>query len=78
MALGYASNFFDLQARALPRRPDLGAARRRWASRASSSTATSTCTSRPFPALLRIPVLLTTDEFDGRLTLLSMALALSC
>ena len=29
----------------------------------------------PFPALLRLPVLFTTDEFDGRLTLLSMALA---
>ncbi len=29
----------------------------------------------PFPALLRIPVLLTTHHFDGRLTLLSMALA---
>ncbi len=28
-----------------------------------------------FPALLRLPVLLTTREFDGRLTLLSMALA---
>ena len=29
----------------------------------------------PFPALLRIPVLMTTQEYDGRLTLLSMALA---
>ncbi|MCY7401775.1 MAG: hypothetical protein LH477_12650 [Nocardioides sp.] len=29
----------------------------------------------PFPALLRLPVLMTTSEFDGRLTLLSMALA---
>ena len=29
----------------------------------------------PFPALLRLPVLMTTDEFDGRLTLLSMGLA---
>lgn len=29
----------------------------------------------PFPALLRIPVMLVTHEFDGRLTLLSMALA---
>ena len=29
----------------------------------------------PFPALLRLPVLMTTHEFDGRLTLLSMALA---
>ena len=32
----------------------------------------------PFPALLRLPVLMTTHEFDGRLTLLSMALAWSC
>lgn len=29
----------------------------------------------PFPALLRLPVLMTTREFDGKLTLLSMALA---
>ncbi len=29
----------------------------------------------PFPALLRIPVMLVTHEFDGRLSLLSMALA---
>lgn len=29
----------------------------------------------PFPALLRLPVLMTTSEFDGRLSLLSMALA---
>lgn len=29
----------------------------------------------PFPALLRVPVLAITDEFNGRLTLLSMALA---
>lgn len=29
----------------------------------------------PWPALLRLPVLMTTREFDGRLTLLSMALA---
>ncbi|CUR58898.1 membrane hypothetical protein [metagenome] len=29
----------------------------------------------PWPALVRLPVLMTTHEFDGRLTLLSMALA---
>ncbi|MGA8248739.1 MAG: hypothetical protein WB797_17660 [Nocardioides sp.] len=29
----------------------------------------------PWPALLRLPVLLTTHEYDGRLTLLSMAVA---
>ena len=29
----------------------------------------------PWPAILRLPVLMTTREFDGRLTLLSMALA---
>ena len=29
----------------------------------------------PFPALLRIPVLWTTAEFDGRLTVVSMLLA---
>lgn len=29
----------------------------------------------PFPALLRLPVLLVTNEFDGKLTLASMALA---
>lgn len=29
----------------------------------------------PFPALLRLPVLMTTNEYDGRLTLLSMAVA---
>lgn len=29
----------------------------------------------PWPSLLRMPVLMTTDEFDGRLTVLSMAVA---
>ncbi|GAA5152964.1 hypothetical protein GCM10023340_34180 [Nocardioides marinquilinus] len=29
----------------------------------------------PFPAVLRLPVLMTTNEFDGRLTLVSMAIA---
>ena len=29
----------------------------------------------PFPALLRIPVLLVTHDFDGRMTLVSMGIA---
>ncbi len=73
-ALGYASGFFDLQARAF-------LAGHLWVPRGSLGIEGFVEHGReymyfpPFPALLRIPVLLTTHEFDGRLTQLSMALA---
>lgn len=72
--LGYASNFFDLQARAFLDGklavPDgaLGI-------EAFRHNGQEYMYFGPFPALLRLPVLITTDQFDGRLTLVSMALA---
>lgn len=72
--LGYASNFFDLQARAL-------LAGHLWVPRGSLSIegfeerGHEYMYFAPWPALLRLPVLMTTHEFDGRLTLLSMGLA---
>ena len=45
------------------------------ASRASSTAARRYMYFPPWPAILRLPVLMTTHEYDGRLTLLSMALA---
>ena len=73
--LGYASNFFDLQARAFLDGRICRARAARSASRASSSTAASTCTSRRSRRCCGSRCSFTTDEFDGRLTLLSMALA---
>ena len=74
MGLGYASNFFDLQARAFMDG-------RIWVPDGSLGIEGFEVRGHeymyfpPFPALIRIPVLFTTNEFDGRLTLLSMALA---
>ena len=51
------------------------ARRRARASRRSRCAARSTCTSRPGPPSLRRPSSLVTDEFDGRLTALSMLVA---
>lgn len=74
MGIGYASNFFDLQARAIMDG-------HLWLPRGSLGIEGFVLRGHeymyfpPFPALLRIPVLFTTREYDGRLTLLSMALA---
>lgn len=74
MGIGYASNFFDLQARAFMDG-------RLSVPPGSLGIEGFVIDGReymyfpPFPALLRLPVLFTTDEFDGRLTVLSMALA---
>ena len=73
-SLGYASNFFDLQARALLS-GSLSVPRGSLGIEGFVQRGEEYMYFGPFPALLRIPVLLTTDEFDGRLTLLSMALA---
>ena len=70
----FASNFFDLQARAI-------LDGHLWVPDGSLGIEGFEVDGRtqmyfpPFPALLRIPVLLVTDEFDGRLTLVSMAVA---
>ncbi|GCD89467.1 hypothetical protein [Nocardioides sp. LS1] len=72
--LGYASNFFDIQARALM-------AGHLWVPDDSLSIEGFVLRGHtymyfgPWPAILRMPVLATTHEYDGRLTLLSMALA---
>ncbi|MCW2736535.1 MAG: hypothetical protein JWN97_1179 [Nocardioides sp.] len=72
--LGYASNFFDFQARALMDG-------HLWVAPGSLGIEAFQVDGReymyfgPFPALLRIPVLWTTSEFDGRLTVVSMLLA---
>jgi hypothetical protein len=74
MGLGYASNFFDLQARAFMDGHI-------WVPPGSLGIEGFVVRGHeymyfpPFPALLRLPVLFTTSEFDGRLTLVSMALA---
>lgn len=73
-SLGYASNFFDFQGRAfLDGRLDVP--------RGSLGIEGFIIGDKeymyfpPFPSLLRLPVLMTTHEFDGKLTLLSMGLA---
>ncbi len=73
VGLGYGSNFFDIQANAfLDGRLDVPAE--------SLGIEGFIIGGRtfmyfpPFPALLRIPVMLVTHEFDGRLTVASMAL----
>ncbi|MCW2843711.1 MAG: hypothetical protein JWN22_1627 [Nocardioides sp.] len=72
--LGFAANFFDIQARAIM-------AGHVWVPDRSLSIEGFTERGHeymyfgPFPALLRIPVLMTTHRYDGRLTVLSMALA---
>lgn len=74
VSLGYASNFFDLQAQAfLDGRVDVP--------RGSLGIEGFVIDDRtymyfpPFPALLRVPVLLLTKAFTGRLSLVSMGLA---
>ena len=74
VAQRYASNFFDLQATALLEgRLDLppGAL----GIEGFVIGGKTYMYFPPFPALLRIPVQLVTHEFDGRLSLISMALA---
>lgn len=73
-SLGYASNFFDAQGRAfldgnlhLPR-GSLGI-------EGFIEHGQEYMYFGPWPALLRLPVLQTTTEYDGRLTVASMALA---
>ncbi|MGG5257279.1 hypothetical protein [Phycicoccus avicenniae] len=73
VGLGYGSNFFDIQANAfLAGRLDVP--------EGSLGIEGFVIGGRtfmyfpPFPALLRIPVMLVTHEFDGRLTVASMAL----
>ncbi|WP_353508711.1 hypothetical protein [Intrasporangium sp.] len=72
--LGYASNFFDLQAEAfLNGRIDVPTG-----SLGIEGFVVDGKTYMyfpPFPALIRIPVMLVTRAFDGRLSLLSMAVA---
>lgn len=72
--LGYASNFFDIQAKAfLEGRLDVPAG-----SLGIEGFVVDGKTYMyfpPFPALLRVPVMLVTTAFDGRLTLTSMAVA---
>lgn len=73
-ALGFASNFFDLQARAfLSGRLDIPAG-----SIGIEGFEIGDKTYMyfpPFPALVRLPIFLVTDRFDGRLTLVMMAVA---
>ena len=70
---GFLSNFFDMQASALMHGrlaiPNGSAGIEGFVERGQTYIYFP-----PFPALLRIPVQLVTHEFDGRLTLLSMAL----
>ncbi len=72
--LGYASNFFDLQAQAfLDGRIDVPTD-----SLGIEGFVVGGKTYMyfpPFPALIRLPVMLVTRAFDGRLSLLSMAVA---
>ncbi len=74
VAMRYTSNFFDLQARALLEgRLNLPAN-----SLGIEGFVVNGHTFMyfpPFPAVLRMPVLWATDEFDGRLTVVSMLLA---
>lgn len=73
-SLGYASNFFDIQARALLS-GSLAVPRSSLGIEGFVQRGQEYMYFGPFPAILRLPIMLTTDEFDGRLTLLSMALA---
>lgn len=74
LAPGYFSQFFDLQARALlDGHLDVPAGS--LGIEGFVHDGRTYTYFPPFPALLRLPVLLTTHEYDFRLTLLSMALA---
>ncbi len=72
--LGYASNFFDFQARAFMD-GHLWVPTGTLGIEAFEVDGHEYMYFGPFPALLRIPVLWTTSEFDGRLTVASMFVA---
>ena len=74
VAGGFLGNFFDLQARAfLDGHVDLAPGS--IGIEGFIHDGKTYTYFPPFPALLRLPVIMTTHEFDGRLTLLSMAIA---
>ncbi|WP_104107394.1 hypothetical protein [Nocardioides sp. 616] len=73
-ALGYASNFFDLQARAFID-GDLNVPMDSLGIEGFRQRGQEYMYFQPWPALIRVPVMLTTNEFDGELTLLFMGLA---
>ncbi len=74
VGLGYASNFFDIQARALLEG-------HLWIPDDAIGIEGFVIDGRtymyfpPIPALVRLPIMLVTHEFDGRLTVLSMGIA---
>ena len=72
-ALGYASNFFDFQGRALLD-GKLAVPRGSLGIEGFIERGHEFMYFPPWPAVLRMPVLSTTTEYDGRLTVLSMAL----
>jgi len=72
-SLGFASNFFDLQGRALLN-GDLAVPRGSLGIEGFVERGHEYMYFGPFPALLRMPLLSTTIEYDGRLTVLSMAI----
>lgn len=71
---GYASNFFDLQGRAFLDR-NLAVPRGSLGIEGFLIGGREYMYFPPFPAVLRLPVLFVTSEYDGKLTLLSMLLA---
>lgn len=74
VAGGFLGNFFDLQARAfLDGRVDMAPGS--LGIEGFIHDGKTYTYFPPFPALLRMPVIMTTHEFDGKLTLLSMAIA---
>jgi hypothetical protein len=72
-ALGYASNFFDFQGRALLD-GNLAVPRGSLGIEGFLVRGHEFMYFPPWPAVLRMPVLSTTTEYDGHLTVLSMAL----
>ncbi|MBM6546490.1 hypothetical protein JNO54_10100 [Janibacter sp. YIM B02568] len=75
-SLGYASNFFDIQGRALLD-GNLAVPPDSLGIEGFVIEGKTYMYFPPFPAIARLPILMTTDEFDGRLTVLMMALAWS-
>ncbi|OAB87166.1 hypothetical protein AWH69_12490 [Janibacter melonis] len=75
-AFGFASNFFDIQARALLE-GHLAVPDNSLGIEGFVVGDKTYMYFPPFPALARMPILLITDEFDGRLTVLMMAIAWS-
>lgn len=72
--LGYASNFFDHQARALLD-GDLAVPEGSLGIEGFVRDGREYLYFPLWPAVLRLPILVTTDEYDGKLTVFSMALA---